>query len=179
VRVALSDSPWTPVVAKVVLGAGAFVALALVGSGAALGWLPGSHGGAALAAMASGPPALTTAHAAPIAPKAETSASSAPAASSAPIAEDAGAPDVPAASGVTPDGKVVLNLATDDDLRRLPGIGPGRARSILALRAHLGRFSRPEDLLRVKGIGRKLLARIRPLLLVDAPASPKPKPSGG
>jgi competence protein ComEA len=165
------------VVAKVVLGAGAFVALALVGSGAALGWLPGSHGGAALAAMASGPPALTSTATAELATRPATGASASPA-SSAPIA-DAGPPDVPAASGVTPDGKVVLNLATDDDLRRLPGIGPGRARSILALRARLGRFSRPEDLLRVKGIGRKLLARIRPLLLVDAPASAPPKPSGG
>lgn len=81
----------------------------------------------------------------------------------APEAGDAGA----ASPGVAADGKVILNLATEEDLRRLPGIGHGRAQSILALREKLKKFSRVEDLLKVKGIGRRGLARIRPLVRVD------------
>ena len=64
---------------------------------------------------------------------------------------------------------VVLNTATAQDLRRLPGIGPKRADAILALRARLGRFRSVDELLRVKGLGRKTLQRLRPLLRVDPP----------
>jgi competence protein ComEA len=71
---------------------------------------------------------------------------------------------------VTADGKVVLNLATAEDLRRLPGIGPAKAAAILATRARLKRFRKVEDLLLVKGIGRRSLKRLRPLVLVDPPA---------
>ena len=62
------------------------------------------------------------------------------------------------------DGAVIvdLNVADEDDLRRLPGIGPTRARAILALRAKLGRFKSVDDLARIKGIGRSLLRRLRP-----------------
>jgi hypothetical protein len=43
---------------------------------------------------------------------------------------------------------------------------------ILALRAQLGRFRAVEDLLKVKGIGRATLKRLRPLVRLDAPPSP-------
>jgi competence protein ComEA len=62
---------------------------------------------------------------------------------------------------------VVLNTATLEDLRRLPGIGQKRADAILALRARLGRFRALEDLLKVKGLGRATLKRIRPLVRLD------------
>jgi competence protein ComEA len=62
-----------------------------------------------------------------------------------------------------------LNLANIDDLRRLPGIGPKRAEAILALRTKIGRFHSVEELLRVKGIGRATLRRLRPLVRVDPP----------
>jgi competence protein ComEA len=62
------------------------------------------------------------------------------------------------------DGAVIvdLNTADEDELCRLPGIGPTRARAILALRAKLGRFKSVDDLARIKGIGRTLLRRLRP-----------------
>jgi competence protein ComEA len=69
----------------------------------------------------------------------------------------------------TPDDPVFLNAAAADDLRRLPGIGQKRADAILALRARLGRFHAIEDLLKVKGIGRATLKRLRPLVRLDAP----------
>jgi len=62
---------------------------------------------------------------------------------------------------------VHLNAATEADLRRLPGIGPKRAEAILALRVRLGRFHALEDLLKVKGLGRATLKRLRPLMRVD------------
>ena len=61
----------------------------------------------------------------------------------------------------------MLNIASEDDLRRLPGVGASKAKAIVALRAKLGKFKRPEDLLRIKGIGRRSLARLRPLVVVD------------
>jgi competence protein ComEA len=74
---------------------------------------------------------------------------------------------------------VVLNTATESDLRRLPGIGAKRAGAILALRVHLGRFRAIEDLLRVKGIGRATLKRLRPLVRLDSPSDGGlPSPAG-
>jgi competence protein ComEA len=70
----------------------------------------------------------------------------------------------------TEDDPVYLNDATVDDLRRLPGVGEKRALAILELRRKLGRFKQIEDLLRVKGIGRATLRRLRPLVRIDRPS---------
>ena len=75
-------------------------------------------------------------------------------------------------SRATPEDPVFLNDASVEELRRLPGVGPKRAEAILAHRRHLGRFSRVEDLLRVKGIGRGTLKKWRPLVRLDARAGP-------
>ena len=64
----------------------------------------------------------------------------------------------------------MLNAATEADLRRLPGVGPKRAAAILAVRARLGHFRSVDDLLKVKGIGRATLRRLRPLVRLDPPA---------
>ncbi|MFO0591781.1 MAG: ComEA family DNA-binding protein [Polyangiaceae bacterium] len=91
----------------------------------------------------------------------------------APHAADGGprAPE-PSATGsaaITADGKVILNLATEMELRKLPGIGHARAQAILGLRDKLGRFRRVEELLRVKGIGKKRLATLRSRVVLDPP----------
>lgn len=78
----------------------------------------------------------------------------------------------PPLAAITPDGKIVLNLATEAELRRLPGIGKSRARAIVEHRERLGRFRRLEDLLRVKGIGPRRLAALRAKLVLDAPRDP-------
>jgi competence protein ComEA len=75
-------------------------------------------------------------------------------------------------AGMTQDGKVILNLATLEDLRHLPGVGQKRADAILALRARLGHFKHVNDLLRVKGIGVRGLKKILPHVLLDAPQPP-------
>lgn len=75
----------------------------------------------------------------------------------------------PAERGVLADGRVVLNIASESELRRLPGVGAKRAQAIVQLRKRLGRFRRASDLLRIKGIGRRTLMRLLPLVVVDAP----------
>jgi competence protein ComEA len=65
-----------------------------------------------------------------------------------------------------------LNHATADELMKLPRVGAKRAQAILELRQKLGKFRQATDLLRVRGIGRKTLKQMLPLLVVDAPAEP-------
>lgn len=56
---------------------------------------------------------------------------------------------------------VNINTASAADLLCLDGVGPVLAERIVAARAELGgRFERVEDLMRVRGIGRGLFARI-------------------
>jgi competence protein ComEA len=85
-----------------------------------------------------------------------------------PASASAAAP--PSSAGVTSDGKVVLNEATAEELLKLPRVGPKRAQAIIEMRRRLGRFHQPTDLLRVKGIGRKTLRLMLPLVVVDDPA---------
>jgi competence ComEA-like helix-hairpin-helix protein len=92
--------------------------------------------------------------------------------SAAPVADAAAAPPVQHSARATPDDPVYLNEATVEDLRRLPGIGPKRALAVLALRQRLGRFRQIEDLLRVRGIGRATLRRLRPLVRLGHPPAP-------
>jgi len=73
--------------------------------------------------------------------------------------------DEPAAGDRAP---IELNSASAAQLERLPGIGPTRARAILELRARMKRFTRLEDLLRVRGIGRATFRKLRPLIKLDA-----------
>ncbi len=67
-------------------------------------------------------------------------------------------------------GPLVLNEAQARDLERLPGIGPSRSRAIIALRDSLGGFTSTSQLLMVRGIGPKTLARMSDQLLLDSPA---------
>jgi competence protein ComEA len=75
----------------------------------------------------------------------------------------------PCSAGHTPDGKVILNLATMVDLRTLPNIGQKRAQAILTLRDKLKKFHRVQELRRVKGIGAKTLQKLSPKILIDPP----------
>ncbi|APR83657.1 Late competence protein ComEA, DNA receptor [Minicystis rosea] len=168
-KAAVSGSRWAGLTGKAAAYVGAFALLALVGSGRVSAWLsPPARLVASTVPAAQAATALPSASAAPSA-----STSAAPADGGAPEGAnaepkpasdaDAGAP----ASGVAADGKVILNLATEEDLRRLPGVGATRARAILALRGRMKRFGRVEDLLKVKGLGRRSLARLRPLVRID------------
>jgi competence protein ComEA len=61
---------------------------------------------------------------------------------------------------------VNLNSATQQELETLPGVGPSRARAIVAYRDRSGPFADPADLERVPGIGPRLATRLKPLVRV-------------
>jgi competence protein ComEA len=71
--------------------------------------------------------------------------------------------------------EVDINTADYPELMQLPGIGPTLAQRIVASRQTDGPFASPDDLRRVRGIGKKVFAQIRPYLRV-APGAPNPSP---
>jgi len=79
-----------------------------------------------------------------------------------------------------PPGSTVSPLAIDPnraplgELQALPGIGPRHAEAIVLERIRRGPFRRPEDLLRVDGIGPERLQVMLPFLALSA-ASPPPE----
>lgn len=170
----LRQNVWAPIALRVLgIGAGMLALAAIGASSIARGsGVPVSAGSSTATAsfLAGG---LAPVAASP----ASSPGSNAPDAGSA--APDAGAPgdaapdaSAPGSPGVTADGKVILNRASADELRKLPGVGPKRAQAIVELRTRLGgRFKRLSDLLRVKGIGPKGLKKMEPHLVLDAPTA--------
>lgn len=61
---------------------------------------------------------------------------------------------------------VRINSASAGELQQLPGIGPALAQRIVEIRSR-GRFTSTEDLLRVPGIGKAKLAKLRAYVEVD------------
>jgi competence ComEA-like helix-hairpin-helix protein len=62
--------------------------------------------------------------------------------------------------------RVPVNTATAAELERLPGVGPGLARAIVADRTRNGRFRTAADLARVRGIGPALVERLKGRIVV-------------
>ncbi|WP_256760147.1 helix-hairpin-helix domain-containing protein [Cohnella sp. WQ 127256] len=59
-----------------------------------------------------------------------------------------------------------LNHATQSQLETLPGIGPSKAKAIIAYREKQNGFQNINQLLEVKGIGAKVYDRISPLVQI-------------
>lgn len=62
--------------------------------------------------------------------------------------------------------RVRINSASAGELQQLPGIGPALAKRIVETRSR-GRFNSADDLLRVPGIGKAKLAKLRDYVEVD------------
>lgn len=77
--------------------------------------------------------------------------------------------------------KLDLNRASLEDLQLLPGVGTILAKRILERRKNTGDFHSVDELLLVKGIGKKRLEGIRPLILVatgpDRTGAPAEEPA--
>ena len=74
------------------------------------------------------------------------------------------------AAGKTVEGVVNLNTAPVELLSALPGIGPSKALGILAYRARHP-FRTVDELVRVKGIGRRMVVTMRAHLAVSGPST--------
>lgn len=159
---ALASSAWGPAALKGLAFTAVLAGLGLLGSGVFDRWLTPRPAAAAPASPSARTPA-------PRPPSSSSAKPPSPASSAAPRPAPAPAGSVvPAAK--TPDGRLILNLATAEEIDALPGIGPSKARAIVELRAKLGgRFKKLEELMRVRGIKRKLLERLRPLVVLDPP----------
>jgi competence protein ComEA len=59
-----------------------------------------------------------------------------------------------------------INTAKTEELNILPGVGPITAQAIIDFRETHGKFSVLEDLLKIKGIGPKKFASIRPHITI-------------
>ena len=63
--------------------------------------------------------------------------------------------------------KIRLNNASPIELERVPGIGPIMAGRIVHFRSQNGDFRTVDDLLKVKGIGKKTLQKMRPFITIN------------
>ena len=73
-----------------------------------------------------------------------------------------------------PVGQVNLNTASAEELQRLPGVGASRAAAIVEYRDQHP-FRRVEELMRIRGIGRKTFRRLRPMLTLEGPTTLPPR----
>ena len=92
-----------------------------------------------------------------------------PAAKAVPPAATTTVATATAVAGKATDFKVNLNVADLSQLGMVPGIGPAKAKAIVAFRAGKS-FQSPADVMKVKGIGPKNFAKMKVHLAVDGPA---------
>jgi competence protein ComEA len=76
-----------------------------------------------------------------------------------------------AAAPAAPTGKININQASAAQLALLPRIGARAAERIVEYRKQHGSFSRPEDLMEVKGIGEKLFGILKPYVSLTGPTT--------
>jgi competence ComEA-like helix-hairpin-helix protein len=60
-----------------------------------------------------------------------------------------------------------INIASSEELERLPGIGKGLAARIIVYRNQYGHFRRPEHLMMVRGISERRYRALRALITAE------------
>ena len=70
----------------------------------------------------------------------------------------------------TASSQVNLNTASQAQLETLPGVGAATAKRIIEYRDKNGGFKKIEELMNVRGIGEKSFLKLKPLIVVTAPA---------
>ncbi|WP_051217518.1 ComEA family DNA-binding protein [Paenibacillus assamensis] len=62
---------------------------------------------------------------------------------------------------------ISLNRADEQQLDELPGVGPSKAKAIVAYREQHGKFNSIDEVMKVKGIGPKMFKKMKDKLTVD------------
>jgi competence protein ComEA len=84
-----------------------------------------------------------------------------------------------AATKKPPPKPININTANSEELQLVPGIGPATAEKILQMRKSYGAFKSVDDLLSIRGIGKKRLEKMRKYLTVSKAMAPnKPACTG-
>ncbi|NVM00795.1 MAG: helix-hairpin-helix domain-containing protein [Candidatus Helarchaeota archaeon] len=63
--------------------------------------------------------------------------------------------------------KININTADEDELIKLPGIGPVLSKRIVSYRKSVGKFKKTSEIINVKGIGKKKFEKILPFIYID------------
>jgi comEA protein len=63
--------------------------------------------------------------------------------------------------------QINLNTASKEQLKTLPGVGDSTAEKIIAYRENHGGFNKIEDLMKIKGIGKKKFGKLKPYITVN------------
>ncbi len=71
--------------------------------------------------------------------------------------------------------KIDINSASVQELQKLPQIGVAVAQRIVDYRGKHGKFSKIEEIMKVKGIGEKTFLKIKPLITVEQESKSKKK----
>jgi competence protein ComEA len=74
---------------------------------------------------------------------------------------------VPSFSEDTPAKKININSASVQELQKLPQIGAVIAQRIVDYRGKNGKFTKIEEIMKVKGIGEKTFLKLKPLITVE------------
>jgi competence ComEA-like helix-hairpin-helix protein len=80
-------------------------------------------------------------------------------------------PTLASATKKPPPKPININSASSEELQQVPGIGPVTADKILQMRKSYGAFKSVDDLLAIRGIGKKRLEKMRKYLTVSKSAS--------
>ena len=73
-------------------------------------------------------------------------------------------PDFPRRAQVS---AININIASSQELEKLPGIGEGIAERIVAHRKQYGPFRRPEHLMMVRGVSDQKFRELRTMIVVE------------
>jgi competence ComEA-like helix-hairpin-helix protein len=77
-----------------------------------------------------------------------------------------------AATKKPPPKPININSASSEELQQVPGIGPVTADKILQMRKSYGAFKSVDDLVAIRGIGKKRLDKMRKYLTVGKSGTP-------